>query len=422
MDSMVLLHSMVHWYRRQNFEENDLASRIMAIHVHHGLSVNADQWAEFCQLRCDELQVPLRVHRVHLELNGNGVEQAARQARYRVFELECGAGDVLLMGHHGDDQIETRMMRLTRGSGLSGLAGIPVRRRLSEHSEVELLRPFLGLRRRILQAYANDNRLTWVEDESNQDTRFERNWWRKALLPRIERRFPGRLEAMLASTQALQSDAEALDFLLAPYLENCCTPCHWPWVKAIGLKLDQVAACSIKIRPALLRSWLDLQQVQAPSMVQLEQIIQMFTATAGANPEVQLGQWMIRRHQGQLLICDGQEELKCKQLLAGKAASVEALLPAVTGVDESRTIEWLGRQWSAKDISPGSYQVSCLALMDSGSKLTLRPNSRPRKRLKHLWQEIGVPPWLRPLWPLLFQHGELRAIPEVAVDDRNLAR
>ncbi len=410
---MVLLYAAKRWRDRQ-IQQLGKAPDMLAIHVHHGLSGNADSWADFCQHQCKTLAIPLQIHRVQFQPDGNGIEQAARRARYQVFESCCGAGDCLLMGHHGDDQLETRLMRLTRGSGLSGLSGIPVSRSLSPDSSVQLVRPFLSMRRRELLDYAALHALEWIEDESNQDVQFERNWWRQEILPRIEERLPGRLDAMLASTRALQSDAAAFHHLLAPQLEKCIEPCRWPWVKTDALRLDHWQQAAEVLRSVLLRAWLQRLNINPPSQNQLEQLLVMSDAAGDANPEVKLGDWMIRRHGGCLLACDWRGEQQTRQQLQETHITLQEGRPDDTG------LFWATRSWTVEKIAAGDYQISCLALMKNKHGLSLRPKGRPAKRLKHLWQEAGVPPWLRAVWPLLLQHGELRAIPGVAVDERNL--
>ena len=413
---MVLLHAVKYW-RDRHLQQSDSAPELLAIHVHHGLSANADHWADFCQQQCDTLTIPVQVHRVQLQPDGHGIEQAARRARYRVFESCCDAGDWLLMGHHGDDQLETRLMRLTRGSGLAGLVGIPMSRSLSPASATQILRPFLSLRRQVLAQYAASHGLDWIEDESNQDTRFERNWWRQEILPRIEQRFPGRSDAMLASTEALRSDAAALEYLLAPQLEQCIEPCDWPWVKTDALRLDHWQPTAEVLRPVLLRAWLQHLSITLPSQRQLEQLLLMAVAADDARPELKLGDWMIRRHRGRLLACDWRGEQHALQQL--EQTQLGETWITVQENTPDTALCWAERCWNIENVAAGDYQIRCLALMPNSSGLSLRPKGRPAKRLKHLWQEVGVPPWLRTVWPLLFQRGELRAIPGVAVDERN---
>lgn len=196
-DSVVLLHLLV----KQGF-----SGRLSAIHVHHGLSPNADAWASFCTAYCENLAVPLVIRHVAVEQkNGLGLEAAARQARYAAF-ADCAAGNLLLAQHRGD-QAETVLFNLLRGSGVVGAAAMPAER---QFGALRLLRPLLGISRGEVEAYARANALRWVDDESNADTSLTRNFLRHETLTAVSQRFPA-AESSLA--QAASNFAEAVELL-----------------------------------------------------------------------------------------------------------------------------------------------------------------------------------------------------------------
>lgn len=195
-DSVVLLHLLARL---------GLGARLSAVHVHHGLSPHAQAWTDFCRGVCDRLGVSLRVERVAVHPDGGlGIEAAARNARYEVFR-RCDA-DCLLLAHHQGDQAETVLFNLLRGTGVTGAAAMPPERRLGE---LRLLRPLLGIPRSEIEAYARDNGLAWVDDESNDDSGFSRNFLRHRVLPVIEGRFPG-AAACLAGAASHFAEADAL--------------------------------------------------------------------------------------------------------------------------------------------------------------------------------------------------------------------
>ena len=207
-DSVVLLHLLARL---------DLGPRLSAIHVHHGLSRHAERWSAFCADLCGTLGVPLRVERVAVaDGRGLGLEAAARHARYEAF-ARCGA-DSLLLAHHRNDQAETLLFNLVRGTGITGAAGMPAERRLGS---LRLLRPLLGVPRSDIEAYAEEHDLAWIDDESNDDTGFSRNFLRHEVLPVIEGRFPG-AAACLAGAAAHFSEA---DLLLADLAETDWQAC-----------------------------------------------------------------------------------------------------------------------------------------------------------------------------------------------------
>ncbi|HZX33091.1 MAG TPA: tRNA lysidine(34) synthetase TilS [Rhodocyclaceae bacterium] len=214
-DSVVLLHLLA---------RSGLGSRLSAIHVHHGLSPNAEAWTSFCENFCCGLDVPLQVQRVAVaDGEGLGLEAAARNARYEAFS-RCAA-DCLLLAHHQGDQAETVLFNLIRGSGIAGAAGIPAERRLGG---LRLLRPLLGVLRAEIEAYARENDLAWIDDESNDNTGFSRNFLRHEVLPVIEGRFPGASSciataaAHFAEADVLLADLAELDW--ASCAEGDCLP------------------------------------------------------------------------------------------------------------------------------------------------------------------------------------------------------
>lgn len=201
-DSVVLLHLLARL---------EPCFRLSALHVHHGLSPYADAWAGFCRQFCAGLAIPLAVEVVAVDpLSGLGLEAAAREARYEAFR-RCGA-DCLLLAHHRDDQAETVLFNLLRGSGVAGAAGMPGERRLGS---LRLLRPLLAVGREEIEAYAKENRLSWVDDQSNADTGFSRNFLRHAVMPRLTERFPSAATNLAAAAERFAEADELLAELAA---------------------------------------------------------------------------------------------------------------------------------------------------------------------------------------------------------------
>ncbi|MBL8520626.1 MAG: tRNA lysidine(34) synthetase TilS [Betaproteobacteria bacterium] len=200
IDSMVLLEIAAAWARSHH------GVHLEALHVHHGLSPNADAWAAFCERECAARAVPLKVVRVAIDradTGGQGVEAAARAARYRAF-VDSGA-HFILAAQHADDQAETVLHQLLRGTGWAGLAGMGETRVLAPHTV--LVRPFLGLERGVLEQYARAQGLAWIEDESNDDVAYTRNYLRHRVLPAIAERFPHfRASLSRAARHAAEAD------------------------------------------------------------------------------------------------------------------------------------------------------------------------------------------------------------------------
>ena len=278
-DSVVLLHIV---------RQLGIGNSLSAIHVHHGLSANADAWADFCVDYCQSLSIPLSVRRVTVELKGGGLEQAARAARYEAF-LETGANCLLLAQHRGD-QAETVLYNLLRGTGLTGLAGMLPERTLGD---LRLLRPLLDVPRAVVEEYARSHGLRWIDDESNLDTRLSRNFLRHQILPPIVQRFDG-AEAALARSAGHCAEAVVLLDELA----------EQDWV-TIGGDVGGRMVELRKLSPARLKNLLRhrLRQLgwRTPDAVRLDEFCrQLLTAGPDRHPELVLPDGRIRAAQGRL--------------------------------------------------------------------------------------------------------------------------
>lgn len=279
-DSVVLLHVL----SRLGF-----AGRLSAIHVHHGLSPNADLWAEFCVEYCRRLEIPLRVEKVAVDRkNGLGLEAAARQARYAVFA--DAATDCLLLAQHRGDQAETVLFNLLRGTGVTGAAAMPVERRFAGR---RLLRPLLGMGRVEIDVYARVNKLAWVEDESNADLSLTRNYLRHQALVALSQRFPS-AEASLA--QAASNFAEAAGLL------DELAELDWRLAgEGEALRLSVLRELSVPRLKNLLRYRLRQLEWRVPVAARLDEFArQLQSAGPDRHPELVLPEGRMRSALGYL--------------------------------------------------------------------------------------------------------------------------
>lgn len=269
-DSVVLLHVVANL---------DLGGRVRAVHVHHGLSANADRWAAFCTDYCRDLGIDLLVERVTVDRrSGHGLEAAAREARYRAFAQ--AAGEWLLLGHHRGDQAETLLFNLLRGTGVAGAAAIPAERR---GQQPRILRPLLDVPRADIEAYARHRRLDWVDDESNRDTGLSRNFLRHQVLTALAARFPA-AERNLARAAGRFAEADALLGELA----------LGDWQAAAdgeALKLAKLRGMSVPRLKNLLRFRLRELGWRAPAAARLEEFArQLRSAGADRHPALDLAE------------------------------------------------------------------------------------------------------------------------------------
>ena len=379
LDSTVLLHQLVQWRALHP----DVALR--AIHIHHGLSPHADSWVQHCESVCAQWQVSLVVERVHLEDDGLGIEAQARRARYQAFAQTLLPGEVLMTAQHLDDQCETFLLALKRGSGPAGLSAMG---ESSPFAGTQLIRPLLAQTREALEAWARQHELCWIEDESNQDDTYDRNFLRLRVTPLLQQRWPHFAQAVARSAALCAEQESLLDELLASDLADCIT--------AHGtLLLVPLMMVSDVRRAALLRRWLAGLNAPMPSRDGLERIWQeVALAREDASPCFRLGEYEVRRYQSQLWwvkSVDGQSET----IIPWLEWKTPLTLPAGLG-----SVQLI----SAGDLRlPQADEVVSIRFKAPGLLHIVGRNGG--RKLKKIWQEQGIPPWRRDTTPLLF-YGE----------------
>ncbi len=277
IDSMVLLDVMHRVHSRASGKSASTAAPVLefdALHVHHGLSPNADAWAEFCQAECDARDVRLTIVRVQVDRHdtgGQGVEGAARRARYGAFSQHAAA--TILAAQHADDQAETVLHQLLRGTGLAGLAAMGECRQLGTRQT--LLRPLLNVARADIEAYAKEHAVHWISDESNDDTTYTRNFIRHQLLPTIESRFAHASAALARTARHAAESAEMLEALAKIDL-------RWDGNLAHADVLDSLPRAR---QTNALYHWLKWHDVVPPSHAQLDEwAVQIFRASPTDKP------------------------------------------------------------------------------------------------------------------------------------------
>lgn len=246
LDSTVLLHLLAHLAKTENLPA------LSALHIHHGLQAAADAWPEHCQSVCDALGVPLHVVRVQVQ-RGASLERAARDARYGAFVDATQVDDVLLTAQHQDDQAETLLFRLLRGAGVRGLSGMPNQRPVGRGL---LVRPLLAVTRAELEAYATENHLNWIEDPSNQDRQFSRNYLRHQVFPVLTERWPQAMASMARSASHLNEAQALLNELAQIDLAEANTVSDFAWLGVPSLELAALAKLSAARQRNALSHWL----------------------------------------------------------------------------------------------------------------------------------------------------------------------
>nr|WP_240040852.1 tRNA lysidine(34) synthetase TilS [Pectobacterium versatile] len=383
LDSSVLLHLLVALRQRSGLP-------IRAAYIHHGLNPLADSWAEHCCQQCERWQVPFASLPVKVEAQNGGIEAAARMARYQALQAHLQEGEALLTAQHLDDQSETFLLALKRGSGPAGLSAMAAQSMLGHH---RLVRPLLGISRLQLEAYAQRHQLDWIEDDSNQDERFDRNFLRRQILPRLTQRWPHFPSAVARSAQLCAEQEQLLDELLEESLQALCQPDG-------ALSIDGLIPLSPVRRFALLRRWLAQQGAMMPAREQLQRLWdEVATSRQDAEPVLQLNQMQVRRFRQHLYLLPLMPSLKdC--IIPWPSPSCPLSLPDNLGTlllaDSGVAIR-----------APENGEAVSIRFSTSGTvHIVGRAHGR---QIKKLWQELNVPPWWRDRTPLVFYNEQLIA-------------
>ena len=404
LDSSVLLHGL-----HQLSEQADFQWSLRALHINHGMQSDADNWQRHCERSCKEMNIDLAVADVRADFGESlptaDIENAARKLRYRAFEKNLQADEALLLAHHLDDQMETLLLRLMRGAGIKGLAGIPVTRPLGHGF---LYRPLLGFERQQLAEYASAHALRWLQDQSNDDEQFDRNFIRHTLLPSLASRWPGYRDSW-SKTAALAAESQDLLVELAVIdLGKLATERH------SVIRLEPLLALSNARQRNLLRHW--LREIGVPELGwnRLQQLsTEVLRADASGNAGLLGDGFQIRRYQQKLYV-----------------------LKPVPELDPASQLHWDTRQDQAF-VLPDNGSLHLRATTDTGLALpqdgglqiryrqggeSCQLAGRPNKSLKKLLQEHQIEPWLRNRMPLLYIEDALVCIPGIGVAERFTAK
>lgn len=400
MDSEVLLKIC------SELRQNGTIPDIRAIHVDHGLQSEATLFAKHCQSQCHKLSVPLKLIQVKAHARpGESPEEAARNARYQAILDMMAPGDTVLTAQHQDDQAETMLLQLLRGAGLAGLAAMPER---SEFGEAYLLRPFLECSRTNIQNHAESLQLNWVEDPSNQDMRFDRNYIRGQIMPMLRQRWPSASTTISRSAGHCAEAEATLQTVAHGLLKDILNP------QRNSLCLNGLKNLPAREQRLLIRKWIQASGYRCPSAKTTERIIrEMFEARPDRSPRVKWSDAEIRRFRNELFILPPEENPGVPPVtLWPKATSIK--LPGDNGsLQLVQTIE--------PGLSAELWQKGNISVRYRNAENNCRmPGKQNSHSLKKFFQEQEIPPWIREKIPLIFNDDELLAIPGYWVNPQYL--
>lgn len=387
LDSHVLLHALAR-------ARSDARRSVRAIHINHNLHADADRWAEHCARTCAALDVPLTIATVAVEgIRDYGLEDAARRARHAAFARDLRGGEVLVTAHHRDDQAETVLLQLLRGTGVRGIAAMPA---LASFANGRVARPLLRWGRAALAAYATAERLHYIDDSSNDDRRIARNYLRIEVMPLLTARWPEAVEQLARSARHSTEAVALLDEIAASDLGTCGTP-------EGELRIAALNSLAAARRSNLVRYWLRVRGVRVPAEAVLRQILRQCEHTPRTRHAcIAWPEGEVRRYRD-ALTANARSAVSIDWTAAWDPAS-PLLIPG-TGKRlrvQPTTGTGLARAW-ARDL-PWRVQWR------RGGERCLLPGRSHRHKLKKLLQEAGVPPWERERLPLIYVDDKLAAV------------
>ncbi len=390
LDSSVLLHLCT------SLNQVGIIPDPIAIHINHGLQREAESWDCHCRDVCESFSIPYRSISVNARANpGESPEDAARKARYRAFEGLMTNQDVLLTAHHQDDQAETVLLRLFRGAGVQGLAGIA---ESTNFGRGRLVRPLLRFNKQSLEEFARSENLRWIEDSSNSDPRFDRNFLRQHIIPVLKNRWPN-IDKTISRSAGHCGEAKLLlelradEFLNRVHRKNRNT-----------LRIDRLKLLDDADKRLVLRQWINRSGYKMPTTILIHRILnETINAMVDRNPRICWADAEINRYRNEMYLFPRQGKFDRSRVIKWSGGqnldmpqnfgSLQIIRKAGIGISE--------KQWNAG--------VVTVKFRQGGETLRLI-NRQGNHTLKKLFQEKSIPPWVRNRIPLIYINEKLAAV------------
>lgn len=389
-DSVVLLHAAANMIKRD---------KLLAVHINHGLQNQAESWNQFCKNFAQQLSIPYKALYAELDGRSSNLEAQARQARYHLLASQLGNTDYLLTAHHQDDQAETLLLQLMRGSGLEGLSA------MSEQSVVNgigLLRPLLNISKQQLLAYAHEHQLEWIDDPTNLDTSFNRNYIRHEIMPLLASRWPAVVNNIARSASNCREAAELVGLQAKSDLSGCLG--SHPHM----LSIKKLSLLSTARRHHVVRLWIADNDFPLPDREKIETICSSYLNTRkDAKPVIEWQDAALYRFNNFLFLLKPFMAVDIKEIhfTASDIQSGMIELP-----------EPIGKLYFRSPLNEARAAVGQLSIRfrQDGETVQLAKRAGHRK-LKKLFQEWKIPPWMRNYVPLIFNNEQCVAIADYAI-------
>jgi tRNA(Ile)-lysidine synthase len=389
MDSHVLLHlaSLI----------TQIKSKITAVYVHHGLQIEADQWANHCEVVALALDVNFQCLTVNAQKKaGQSQEEVARDARYGALKPLLGEHDVLLVAQHREDQLETVLLQLFRGAGVQGLSGMPL---ISDFGVGKKCRPFLDIAKQTIIDYAGQHKLSWIEDPSNQCNDFDRNFLRNRIIPELKQRWMGLDKTVSRTARHCAISHHQIEDLAQQLFSKVFNDTDQT------LNITRLLELESDKQHLVIRQWFKQNKLRMPTGKNVRVIInEVVLAKENANPEIKIQKHSIRRYRKNLYCLKEEYELVregdvwVKNLMEWKLNDRQSLVLFETSEGIPKKL------WDNSDVTIKFRQ---------GTEKIKLPGRQGRHSLKKLFQEKAIPPWERNQLPLIYINGNLAAIADL---------
>jgi tRNA(Ile)-lysidine synthase len=389
LDSCVLLHLLANMQTQLHF-------KLKAIHVHHGISPYADDWLNFSKQKCKLLDIEFDAVKVKINEKGSlGIEGEARELRYEAIKKKQKG--VVALGHHQNDQAETLLLQLLRGSGLKGLAGMP-----EFDEERKFWRPMLNIKKELLEKYASENDIKYIKDESNEDINFDRNFIRKKVLPLIESRYPASIETISRSATNISEGHQINELLALDDSKNVMSDDGSHLLIENLNKLPNLRAIN------LIRWWLSFNDLLMPSKKNVEELfrqVKLIKKDTSLNLKISNDR-SIRAFDDKLLIVSIMNDLPSYHFKWAGQEEIE--LP------NKSKLHFVKTKKGGLSLSKLGAKSLYIKSRTGGEKLKSFPD-QPSRSLKYLFQKADIPHWERDQVPLVYANEQLVAVPNLGV-------
>ena len=397
VDSIVLLYAL-----NQCLEKGCL---IRAIHINHNLAKDSQDWADFCKRTCDRIQIQIDIHSIKVKTTeGFGIEAAARKARYQKLQRSIQEGEWLMTAHHQEDQLETILLRMARGTGIEGLQGI---QKQFNFGKGKILRPLLNVSKSEVLAYARKNNLDWVEDASNQETYFDRNFLRMNIIPKLKERWP----AFSSSVSRLSNISNQTSTLLKELAQQDLGS-NYP-IKNLDIDILKNKSNGRVIN--IIRFLILKNEMSVPSMKVLNSGVNILLNPKSVNPTMVWNNYCIKRYVDKLYFLK-LSELQPNQSNKLMHWSIDEPLILDENGSSLAAIMAIGKGLSLKKCNKNldvQFRKGGESIRPVGHKIT--------KKLKKLFQEDHILPWTRDKIPLLYKKNELIGVGDLWFNQNYIA-